>query len=66
VQIFFDCLLYFTSFGAIFTLFASVVSILVWLLKTLFSWATAEPESELDRLQQFRPQNLDFLKRAGQ
>ena len=66
MQIFFDCLLYFTSFGAIFTLFASVISILVWLVKSLVAWATAEPESELDRLQQFRPQNLDFLKRAGQ
>jgi hypothetical protein len=66
VPIFFDCLLYFTSFGAIFAFFASVLSIVYWLLKTLFSWATAEPETELDKAQQFRPQNLDCLKRAGQ
>ena len=66
MQIFFDCLLYFTSFGAIFTLFASVVSIVFWLLKTLFSWVTAEPETGLTRSNQFRSQNLDVFKRAGQ
>ena len=66
MQIFFDCLLYFTSFGAIFVLFASVVSIVIWALKGLVSWATAEPETELDKAKQFRPADLENLKRAGQ
>jgi hypothetical protein len=35
-------------------------------VKTLYAWATAEPETELDKAQQFRPQDLDCLKRAGQ
>jgi hypothetical protein len=68
VQLFLNCLLYFTSYGAIFVLFASVVSIVIWLLKTLWSWMIAEPETEADtsRFERFRPQDLDYLKRAGQ
>jgi hypothetical protein len=68
VQLIMDCLLYFTSFGATFTLFASVVSIVVWVLKTLWLWVIAEPEPEPEtsRSKRFRPQDLSYLKRAGQ
>jgi hypothetical protein len=66
VQIFFDCLLYFTSFGAMFALFASILSIVIWLLKTLWSWMTAEPETDVGKSKQFHSPNLDCFKRAGQ
>jgi hypothetical protein len=66
VQIFFDILLYFTAFGAILTLFASVVTIVIWPLKTLVSWLTAEPETELEKSKRLPLPNLDHLKRAGQ
>jgi hypothetical protein len=66
VQLVLTCLLYFTSFGAIFALFASVVSIVIWLLKTLLLWLIAEPETDTTRSTRFRPQELDHLKRAGQ
>ena len=66
MQLFLNCLLYFTSFGAIFALFASVVSIVIWLLKTLGLWLNAEPEADTRRSTRFRPQELDYLKRAGQ
>jgi hypothetical protein len=66
VQLIMDCLLYFTSFGATFTLFASVVSIVVWVLKTLWLWVIAEPEPDTSRSKRFRPQDLGYLKRAGQ
>jgi hypothetical protein len=66
VQLFLNCLLYFTSYGAIFVLFASVISIVIWLLKALLSWLIAEPETDTSRSERFRPQGLDYLKRAGQ
>jgi hypothetical protein len=66
VQLFLNCLLYFTSYGAIFVLFASVISIVIWLLKALLSWLIAEPETDASRSKRFRPQGLDYLKRAGQ
>lgn len=66
MQLIFNCLLYFTSYGAIFTLFASVVSIVFWLLRTLWSWVIAEPEMGTSRSNHFRPQDLAYLKRAGQ
>jgi hypothetical protein len=66
VQLFLNCLLYFTSYGAIFTLFASVISIVIWLLKTLWLWVIAEPETDPSRSKQVRPQDLGYLKRAGQ
>jgi hypothetical protein len=66
VQLIFNCLLYFTSYGAFFTLFASVVSIVIWLLKTLWSWVIAGPETGTSRSEQFRPQDLAYLKRARQ
>jgi hypothetical protein len=62
VQLFFTCLLYFTSFGAIFALFTSVASIVIWLVL----WLIAEPETEASRTTQFRPHDLAHLKRAGQ
>jgi len=62
VQLFFTCLLFFTSFGAIFALFASVVSIVIWLV----SWLIAEPETEASRTTRLRPHDLAHLKRAGQ
>ena len=64
MQVFFDSLLYFTSFGAIFTLFASIAWIVIWLLKALWLWAV-EPETDASRSRQFHL-NLDHLKRAGQ
>jgi hypothetical protein len=66
VQLFLNCLLYFTSFGAIFALFASVVLIVIWPLKALWSWGIAEPETDTSRSKRFRPQDLAYLKRAGQ
>jgi hypothetical protein len=66
VQLFLTCLLYFTTFGSIFALFASVVSIVAWLLKTLVLWLIAEPETNASRAKQFRPEDLAYLKRAGQ
>jgi hypothetical protein len=66
VQLFANCLLYFTSYGVISVLFASVVSIVIWLLKALWSWTIAEPETDTSRSERFRPQDLDYLKRAGQ
>jgi hypothetical protein len=66
VPFFLNCLLYFTSYGAIFVLFASVVSIVIWLLKTLWSWVIAEPETDTSKSRRFRPQDLGYLKRAGQ
>ena len=65
MQIFFDCLLYFTSFAEVFALFASVLSLAAWLLKALVVWLIAEPETSREG-PQFRPANLDYLKRAGQ
>jgi hypothetical protein len=58
VQLFLNCLLYFTSFGEVFALFASVISIVIWLLKTLWSWVIAEPETDTSRSKRFRPQDL--------
>jgi hypothetical protein len=66
VQLFVNCLLYFTSYGLISVLFASVVSIVIWLLKALWSWTIAERETDTSRSERFRPQDLDYLKRAGQ
>jgi len=66
VQIVFDILLYFTTFSAILTLFASVLTLLIWPLKRLVSWLTEEPESELEKAQQMPLPNLDHFKRAGQ
>jgi hypothetical protein len=66
VQLVLNCLLYFTSYTAIFVLFASVVSIVIWLLKTLWLWVIAEPETDASRSTRFRPQDLSYLKRAGQ
>jgi hypothetical protein len=66
VQLILNCLLYFTSFGAFFALFASIVSIVIWLLKTLGSWLIAKPETDTVRPTRFGPQELDYLKRAGQ
>jgi hypothetical protein len=66
VQFVLTCLLYFTSFGAIFALFASFVSIVIWLLKTLGLWLIAEPEADTTRSTRFRPHEFDHLKRAGQ
>jgi hypothetical protein len=66
LQFILTCLLYFTSLGSILTLFASVISIVFWLLKTLVLWLIAEPETDASRSTRFRPQDLDCLKRAGQ
>ena len=66
MQLVLTCLLYFTSFGAIFALFATVVSIVIWLLKTLWSWAIAAPETDTSTTKRFRPGDLSYLKRAGQ
>jgi hypothetical protein len=66
VHLILDCLLYFTSFGAIFVLFASVVSIAIGLLRTLQSWAIAEPDADTSTSEQFRPQALSYIKRVGQ
>lgn len=66
MQLILNCLLYFTSFGEIFTLFASVIWIVVWLLKTLWSWVIAEPETDTSRSKRFHPQDLSYLRRAGQ
>jgi hypothetical protein len=66
VQLVVTCLLYFTSFGAIFALFASVVATVIWLFKTIGWWLIAEPEADLGGPRRFRPQELEHLKRAGQ
>jgi hypothetical protein len=66
VQLILTCLLYFTAYGAILALFASVVSIVVWLSKTLLWWLIFEPETDASRSKQFRPEDLAHLKRAGQ
>ena len=66
MQLVLTCLLYFTSFGAIFALFATVVSIVIWLLRTLWSWAIAAPEVDTSMSRRFRPGELNYLKRAGQ
>jgi hypothetical protein len=66
VPIFYDFLLYFTSFGEVFVLFASVFSIVAWLLKAAWSWVTAEPETYEKRSRQFQSRDLNHLKRAGQ
>jgi uncharacterized membrane-anchored protein len=66
VQLFFTCLLYFTAFGSIFALVASVVSIVFWLLKRLVLWLIAEPETDASRSTRARPRDLAYLKRAGQ
>jgi hypothetical protein len=66
VELFFECLLYFTTFGAVFTLFLVIALIVIWLLKWFWSAMTDEPETEADKSRQFRPMNLDHLKRAGQ
>lgn len=66
MQLIFNCLLYFTSYGAFFTLVVSGVSIVIWLLRTLWSWLIAEPETGTSRSKQFHPQDLAYLKRAGQ
>lgn len=63
MQLFLNCLLYFTWFGAIFALFASVLLIVMWLLKTIWSRLTAEPD--IRRSTRIRPQDLDYSKRAG-
>jgi hypothetical protein len=46
-------------------LFASIASVVIWLLKTLWSWAI-EPETDAAKSTQVRLTNLDHLKRAGQ
>ena len=65
MPVFFECLLYFVSFGAMFTLFGSVASVVIWLLKTLWSWAI-EPETDATKSTQVQLTNLNHLKRAGQ
>ena len=66
MPIFFDALLYFTAFGEILVLFASAVWIMIWLVKRVWSWVTAEPENSASRPREYYSQNLDYLKRAGQ
>jgi hypothetical protein len=53
------------SIATIFTLFASIIASIFWLLKVLVLWLVAEPEPPVSKSKQFRPQNLDYLKRAG-
>jgi hypothetical protein len=53
------------SIAAIFTLFASTIASIFWLLKVLLLWLVAEPEPTVSKSKQFRSQNLDYLKRAG-
>jgi hypothetical protein len=65
VSVFFECLLYFVSFGGMFTLFASIVAFIIWLLKTLWLWAT-EPETDATKSTRVQLTNLNHLKRAGQ
>ena len=66
MQLILTCLLYFVSFGSIIVLFASVVSIVFWLLKALVLWLIAEPEPDASRSARFLPQDLSYRKRAGQ
>ena len=65
-----ECLLYFTSIGTMLVFFASTITIIFWLLfwvlKTLVLLLVAGPEAVVGSFTQFRPQNLDYLKRAGQ
>jgi hypothetical protein len=65
MPIFFECLLYFIAFGGIFALFASIASLIFWLLRTLWLWGL-EPETDAVKSKQARLVNLDHLKRAGQ
>lgn len=65
MPVFFEYLLYFASFGATFTLFASVASVVIWLLRALWSWAI-EPQTDATKSMQAQLTNLDRLKRAGQ
>jgi hypothetical protein len=61
MQILIDALLYVTSIATIFTLFASIIASIFWLLKVLVLWLAAEPEPTASKSKQFRPQNLDCL-----
>ena len=54
------------SVATIFTLFASTIASIFWLLKVLALWLVAEPEPIVSKSRQFQPQNLNYLKRAGQ
>jgi hypothetical protein len=60
------CLMYVVSVGSILTLFATIIWIVYWLLKTLVLWLIAEPETDPSRSPRFRPQDFEHLKRAGQ
>jgi hypothetical protein len=54
------------SIATILTLFGSIIASIFWMLKVLVLWLAAEPERTVGTSKQFRPQDLDYLKRAGQ
>jgi hypothetical protein len=64
MHLFLDGLLYFTAFGTTFALFASVVAVIVWLVKACVRWVITEPEPKASK--ELLRQNLNHLKRAGQ
>ena len=67
MQIIVDCLLYFTTFGAILALFISIISILAWLLKTLVILLLVGPQAKKRESNQLDFQGLaHHLRRAGQ
>jgi hypothetical protein len=65
LEILYECLLYFTSFAALLTLFASVLATAFWLVTRLARWLTAEPEPESKEREQMHLRRAEHL-RAGQ
>ena len=66
LQLLYDCLLYFTSFGAVLTMFASALTIVFWSLARIVRWLTGEPQTESGVRDQMYLHHADHLKRAGQ
>ena len=65
LEILYEALLYFTSFAAVLTLFASVIATAFWVVTRMVRWLTAEPQTETEEREQMHLRRAEHL-RAGQ
>ena len=59
-------LLYFTAFGWVLALFASLIGLAGWILIKLYGWLTEPPDPPKQTARRRAGWNPNHLKRAGQ
>jgi hypothetical protein len=65
LEILYGGLLYFTSFAAVLTLFASAIATAFWVVTRMVHWLTADPQTEAKEREQMHVRRAEHL-RAGQ